>query len=108
MVLHLRGIDYGIPQCSRILTWFLGLEVWWNTEGSFLIQVKYKEKMVWYKRVLHRYDYVDWVGSARNRNITSTYCRNQSVSLNATKDEYIAGEKKESKDSSSNEEYNQE
>ena len=31
---------------------------------------------------------------------TPTYCRKQSVSLNTTKDEYIAGEKKKSKDSS--------
>ena len=36
---------------------------------------------------------------------TPTYCRKQSVSLNATKDEYIATEKKASKDSSSIEEY---
>ena len=33
---------------------------------------------------------------------TPTYCRKQSVSLNATKDEYIVAKKKESKDSSSN------
>ena len=36
---------------------------------------------------------------------TPKYCRKESVSLNAAKDEYIAAEKKESKDSSSNEEY---
>ena len=40
-----------------------------------------------------------------NRNITTTYCRKQSVSLSATKDEYIVAEKKTSKDSLSNEEY---
>ena len=39
---------------------------------------------------------------------TPTYCRKQSVSLNATKDEYIAAKKKASKDSSSNEEYDPE
>ena len=36
---------------------------------------------------------------------TQTYCRKKSVSLNTTKDEYIANEKKEIKDPSSNEEY---
>ena len=36
---------------------------------------------------------------------TPTYCRKQSVSLNATKDEYMAAKKKASKDSSSSEEY---
>ena len=36
---------------------------------------------------------------------TPTYCRKQSVSLNATKDEYIGAKKKASKYSSSNEEY---
>ena len=36
---------------------------------------------------------------------TPTYCRNQSVYLNATKDEYIAAKKKASKYSSSHEEY---
>ena len=39
---------------------------------------------------------------------TPTYCRKQSVSLNATKDEYIVAKKKASKDSSSNEEYDPE
>ena len=39
---------------------------------------------------------------------TPTYCRKQSVSLNGTKDEYIEAKKKESKDSSSNEEYDPE
>ena len=39
---------------------------------------------------------------------TPTYCRKKSVSLNATKDEYIATEKKASKDSSRNEEYDSE
>ena len=39
---------------------------------------------------------------------TPTYCRKESVSLNATKDEYILAKKKESKDSSSNEEYDPE
>ena len=39
---------------------------------------------------------------------TPTYCRKQSVSLNSTKDEYIVANKKESKDSSSNEEYDPE
>ena len=46
--------------------------------------------------------------SDTNRNITSTYCRKQSVSLDTTKDEYIPDENKESKDSSSNEEYDPE
>ena len=36
---------------------------------------------------------------------TPTYCRKKSVSLNETKDEYIAAKKKASKYSSSNEEY---
>ena len=36
---------------------------------------------------------------------TPTYCKNKSVSLNATKDEYIVAKKKASKNSSSNEEY---
>ena len=36
---------------------------------------------------------------------TPTYCRKLSVSLNTTKDEYIADEKKESKASSCNGEY---
>ena len=36
---------------------------------------------------------------------TPTYCRKQSDSLNATKDEYIVAKKKASKYSSSNEEY---
>ena len=40
------------------------------------------------------------VDSAMNRNITPTYCRKRSVSLNTTKDKYIASEKKESKYSS--------
>ena len=39
---------------------------------------------------------------------TPTYCRKQSVSLNATKDEYIAAKMKASKYSSSNEEYDPE
>ena len=39
---------------------------------------------------------------------TPTYCRKQSVSINATKDEYIVGKKKASKYSSSNEEYDPE
>ena len=39
---------------------------------------------------------------------TPTYCINKSVSINTTKDEYIEVEKKESKDSSSNEEYDRE
>ena len=39
---------------------------------------------------------------------TPTYCRKQIVSLNATKDEYIAAKRKASKDSSSNEEYDPE
>ena len=39
---------------------------------------------------------------------TPTYCKKKSVSLNATKDEYIAAEKKASKYSSSNEEYDPE
>ena len=37
-----------------------------------------------------------------------TYCRKQSVSLNAIKDEYIAAKNKSSKDSSSNDEYDPE
>ena len=37
---------------------------------------------------------------------TPTYFRKQSVSLNATKDEYIEAKKKASKDSLSNEQYN--
>ena len=45
------------------------------------------------------------VDSATNINITPTYCRKRSVYLNTTKDEYIAAEKKASKDSSSNEKY---
>ena len=58
---------------------------------------------------LQRYDDFDWVGSATNRKITPTCCRKQTiVSLSATKDEYIAAEKKASKDSSSNEEYDPE
>ena len=43
--------------------------------------------------------------SATNRNITPTSCRKQNVSLNTIKDAYIAAEKKTSKDSSSNQEY---
>ena len=39
---------------------------------------------------------------------TTTYCTKQCIYLNATKDEYIATKKKESKDSSSNEEYDPE
>ena len=39
---------------------------------------------------------------------TPTYYRKQSVSLNATKDEYIVAKKKASKYSSSNEEYDPE
>ena len=39
---------------------------------------------------------------------TPKNCRKQSVSLNATMDEYIEAKKKESKDSSSNEEYDPE
>ena len=36
---------------------------------------------------------------------TPTYCKNKTVSLNATKDEYIVAKKKASKYSLSNEEY---
>ena len=39
---------------------------------------------------------------------TLTYCRKQSISLNATKDEYIVAKKKASKYSSNNEEYDPE
>ena len=39
---------------------------------------------------------------------TPTYCRKKSISLNETKDEYIVAKKKESKYSSSNEEYDPE
>ena len=39
---------------------------------------------------------------------TPTYCRKKSVSLNATKDEYIEAKNKSSNDSSSNEEYDPE
>ena len=55
---------------------------------------------------LQRYDDFDWVGSATNRKINPTCCRKwTNVSLSATKDEYIAVEKKEREDSSSDEEY---
>ena len=44
---------------------------------------------------LHRYDDFEWVGSATNRKITPTcYRKWTSVSLSATKDEYIAAGKK--------------
>ena len=55
---------------------------------------------------LQRYDEFYWVGSATNKNITPTCCRKRTnVSLSTTKDEYIAAEKKEREDSSSDEEY---
>ena len=55
---------------------------------------------------LQKYDDSDWVGSVTNSKSTPTCCKKQTiVSLSATKDEYIAAEKKTSKDSSSNEEY---
>ena len=55
---------------------------------------------------LHRYNDFDWVDSATDRKITPTCRRKQtSVSLNATKDEYIAAEKKAREYSSSDEEY---
>ena len=51
---------------------------------------------------LQRYDDSDWVGSATNRKSTPACCRKRtSVSLSATKDEYIAAEKKEREDPSS-------
>ena len=51
------------------------------------------------------YDDFDWVGSATNKKITP-YCRKRtSISLSATKDEYIVAEKKAGEYSSSDEEY---
>ena len=43
--------------------------------------------------------------SRRHFTYPSKICKKQSVSLNATKDEYIVSKKKESKYSSSNEEH---
>ena len=44
---------------------------------------------------LHIYDDFDWVGNDTNRKITPTCYRNQtSISLSATKDEYIAANNK--------------
>ena len=43
--------------------------------------------------------------STTNIDITPTYCRKKSVSLNTNKDEYVAAKKKASKYSSINEEY---
>ena len=45
----------------------------------------------YYKDMMNLFD------NATNKNITPTYCRKQIVSLNTTKDEYIAAEKKTSK-----------
>ena len=50
-------------------------------------------------------DMMNLFDNGTNKNITPTYCRKQSVSLNATRVEYIPAKKKASKDSSSNEEY---
>ena len=52
------------------------------------------------------YDDSKWVGSFTNRKRTLACCKKQtSVALSATKDEYIAAEKKAKEDSSSDEEY---
>ena len=77
--------------------------------------------MVWYLKVtteygliyardhrifMHIYDDFDWVGSDTNRKTTPTCCRKRtSVSLSATKDEYIVAEKKAREYSSSDEKY---
>ena len=80
-----------------------------KSKGHFPYPSKIFRRIVWYLNpILQRYDEFDWVGSATNKNITPTYCRKRSVSLSATKDEYIAAEKKEFKDSSSDEDYDRE
>ena len=55
---------------------------------------------------MQRYDDFDWASIATNRKITPTCCRKRTnVSISATKDEYIAAEKKAREDSSSDDEY---
>ena len=52
------------------------------------------ERKGYYKDIMTLFD------SDTNKNITPTYCKKQSVSVDKTKDEYIAAEKKASKYSS--------
>ena len=78
----------------------------WYLKGTIEYGLIYE---IDYRIFLHRYDDFDWVGSSTNRKITPTCCiKRTNVSLSATKDEYIAAEKKAREDSSSDEKYDPE